>query len=179
MLLLNLFKTFFIIGLVSFGGGYAMLPLIEIEVTNNNWMTVQELTDTIAIAGMAPGSIATNSAVLIGFQIAGLPGALISAVGMTLPSLLIILIVSTFFFKVNNNESIQSAFYGLRPIIVGLIIYAAIKFTVSNELINSISLQTFSTIMIFLLAFFGLNNLKFHPVFVILISGVIGVIIYS
>jgi len=104
MILVELFKTFFIIGFISFGGGYAMIPVIETEVTAHNWMTTQEFTDIIAIAGMSPGPIATNSAIFVGYQIAGFPGAVVSALGMVLPSLMIILIVAAFFLQ-NEQKS--------------------------------------------------------------------------
>lgn len=178
MLLLELFKTFFVIGLVSFGGGYAMIPVIELEVTTHNWMTTQEFTDIIAIAGMSPGPIATNSAIFVGYQTAGIPGAVVSALGMVLPSLMIILLISLFFAKVNEHPLVQSAFYGLRPIIVGLIIYAAIKFALSNELIGSLSLHTIGLLSIFFISLLALIRFKMHPAFVILTAGLVGVTLF-
>jgi chromate transporter len=178
MILLDLFKTFFTIGLISFGGGYAMIPVIEMEVTSQEWMTIQEFTDIIAIAGMSPGPIATNSAIFVGYQTAGFAGAVVSALGMILPSLIIILIISTFFTKANKHRNVQSAFYGLRPIIVGLIIYAAIKFAISNELIGTMSLHTVSLLGIFAISLLALIKFKIHPAFVIFIAGVVGVIFY-
>ncbi|MFC5589698.1 chromate transporter [Sporosarcina soli] len=178
MIFWELFKTFFIIGLVSFGGGYAMIPVIELEVTEHDWMTLQEFTDIIAIAGMSPGPIATNSAIFVGYQTAGLLGAVVSALGMILPSLCIILLISMFFNKANKHRTVQSAFYGLRPIIVGLIVYAAIKFALSNQLIGAISSHTFSLLCIFALSLLALVKFRVHPAFVIMSAGVIGVILY-
>ncbi len=178
MILWELFKTFFIIGLISFGGGYAMIPVIELEVTAHDWMTIQEFTDIIAIAGMSPGPIATNSAIFVGYQTAGFFGAVVSALGMILPSLFIILIISVFFAKINKHRAVQSAFYGLRPIIVGLIVYAAIKFAISNQLLGSISLHTVSLLCIFSFSLLALIKFRVHPAFVIMISGVVGVILY-
>jgi chromate transporter len=132
---MDLFFTFLLIGSVSFGGGYAMLPVIEHQVVDlHNWMTIKQFTDVIAVAGMSPGPIATNSAIFIGYKLAGLPGALISMAGMILPSLAIILVVAAFFYKVHDHHIVKSAFYGLRPIITGLIFYAALKFAVSNRI---------------------------------------------
>ncbi|OLO38035.1 chromate transporter [Alkalihalophilus pseudofirmus] len=179
MLLLELFKTFFVIGLVSFGGGYAMIPVIEREVTSRGWMTTQEFTDIIAIAGMSPGPIATNSAVFVGYQTAGIAGAVFSALGMILPSLIIILIVATFFYKSSKNRIVQSAFYGLRPSIVGLIIFAAIKFANSNHLIGSLTFYTLSLLGIFILSLYALIRLHVHPAYVIILSGLIGIALYS
>lgn len=179
MLIWDLFWTFFMIGFVSFGGGYAMIPVIELEVSRHGWMTTQEFTDVIAIAGMSPGSIATNSAVFVGYQTARLPGAIVSALGMMLPSLAIILIVATIFYRASSSKIVQSAFYGLRPIITGLIIYAAIRFAISNEFFGALSWYTFSLLFIFVLSLFALLRLRMHPVFVIMLSGLIGIAFYT
>lgn len=178
MILLKLFWTFLMIGSVSFGGGYAMIPVIEIEVSKNGWMTTQEFTDVIAIAGMSPGPIATNSAIFVGYHTAGFFGAVFSALGMVLPSLIIILIIASFFKRISDHRLVKSAFYGLRPVITGLIIYAAINFAISNDLIASLSWHTFSLIAIYIAALFGLTFLKLHPLLVIFLSGIAGIIIF-
>lgn len=178
MILFDLFRTFFVIGLISFGGGYAMIPVIELEVTSQNWMTTQEFTDIIAIAGMSPGPIATNSAIFVGYQTAGITGAIVSAIGMILPSLMIILLISLFFVKATKHKIVQSAFYGLRPIIVGLIFYAAIKFSISNELIGSFSLHSMGLLVIFACSLLALIKFRMHPALVILAAGVFGVVFY-
>lgn len=177
-ILIQLFSTFLIIGFVSFGGGYAMIPVIENEVTNHGWMTTQEFTDVIAIAGMSPGPIATNSAIFVGYQTAGLPGAIVSALGMIIPSLLIILVVAAFFFRLNENRIVKSAFYGLRPIITGLIVYAAIKFSITNHVIANFSWHTFSLFAIFIASFYLLVKVRLHPIIVIALSGIFGIVIY-
>ncbi len=166
------------IGSVSFGGGYAMIPVIEMEVSKNGWMTTQEFTDVIAIAGMSPGPIATNSAIFVGYKTAGFFGALFSAVGMVLPSLIIIIVIASFFKMVSDHKLVKSAFYGLRPVITGLIIYAAISFAISNDLIGSISWHTFSLVVIYLIALLALVFLRLHPLLVIIISGIVGVFIF-
>lgn len=180
MLLWELFITFLMIGLISFGGGYAMIPVIEMEVTKHGWMTTQEFTDVIAVAGMSPGPIATNSAIFVGYSTAGLGGAVVSALGMVLPSLTIILIIATFFHKFSDNKLLKCAFYGLRPIVTGLIIYAAIKFAISNDLISmKITWHMVSLFFIFVLSLLALIRLKWHPVFIIIFSGLVGVAFYS
>lgn len=178
LVLLELFWTFLMIGFVSFGGGYAMIPVIEMEVSNHGWMTTQEFTDVIAIAGMSPGPIATNSAIFVGYQTAALPGAIVSAVAMVIPSLLIILVIATFFFKFNELKIVKSAFYGLRPIITGLILYAALNFAVTNNVIGEPSFQTVSLAAIFGLSLFALMKWKLHPIIVIALAGVFGVVLY-
>jgi chromate transporter len=179
-MLLELFFTFFMIGLVSFGGGYAMIALIQEEVVvRHGWMTVQEFTNVIAVAGMSPGPIATNSAIFIGYAERGIPGAAVAAMGMILPSLIIILIIGAVFYKVQQNYMIKSAFYGLRAIITGLIIYAAILFAGSSNLYASFTWQTASLLIIYAASLTALIRFKIHPVYVILGSGLVGVAFYS
>ncbi len=179
-MLWELFITFFMIGFVSFGGGYAMIPLIQEEVVERHgWMTAQTFTDVIAVAGMSPGPIATNSAIFIGYDQMGIAGATISALGMILPSLIIILAIGTIFYKIQKSMMVKSAFYGLRSIITGLIIYAAILFAVNNGLVASFSWHTISLILIFGLSLLALIRYRIHPVYVILLSGLVGVALYG
>ncbi|MFD2670318.1 chromate transporter [Marinicrinis sediminis] len=179
-MLWDLFITFFMIGFVSFGGGYAMIPLIQEEIVHNHgWMTAQEFTDVIAVAGMSPGPIATNTAIFIGYNQMGLTGAVLSALGMILPSLMIILAIGAIFYKIQKSMMVKSAFYGLRSIITGLIVYAAILFAVNNGLVSSISWHTFSLILIFGLSLLALLRYRIHPVYVIVMSGLVGVTVYG
>lgn len=179
--LLELLITFIMIGAVSFGGGYAMIPLMEREiVTNHGWMTLGEFTEIIAVAGMSPGPIATNSAIFVGYERAGLGGAAVSALGMVLPSLVIILIVSLFFYKVQRNVYVKSMFYGLRPVITGLIIYAAIRFAIGNGVISSsISWDMLWMFIICLVSFVAMWRWNVHPVLIILFSGIVGAAIFT
>lgn len=180
MVLWELFSTFFIIGFVSFGGGYAMIPVIETEVSSHGWMTTQQFTDAIAIAGMSPGPIATNSAVLVGYSAAGVTGAMIAALGILLPAIILVIIVGTFFIKLHHNLVVQSMFYGLRPIVTSLVIYAAISFALSNHLLSlEISWQTISLVIIFGLSLLALLRLHWNPAYVIVLSGLVGVVLYS
>jgi chromate transporter len=179
MILLELFWMFLLIGFVSFGGGYAMIPIIELEVIKKGWMTTQQFTDVIAIAGMSPGPIATNSAIFVGYQVHGITGAIAAGFGMVIPSLLLVIIIAIFFNRISKNKYVESAFYGLRPIITGLIGYAAIKFAISNHLVASFSWYSFSLIMIFALSLFALIKLRLHPALVILMSGILGAAIYT
>lgn len=176
----DLFTTFFMIGFVSFGGGYAMIPLIQEEVViRHGWLTLQQFSDIIAVAGMSPGPISTNSAIMIGYQQLGIWGATVSAIGMTLPSLLIILIVATIFYKINENTIVNSALYGLRSVITGLIIYVTIIFAVNNGVIAALSWHTISLMLIFLVSLLLLFKFKMHPIFVIVLSGLVGIALYS
>ncbi|MCJ7841274.1 chromate transporter [Lederbergia sp. NSJ-179] len=179
MVLLELFFVFLIIGAVSFGGGYAMIPAIGTEVSSRGWLTTSEYTDIVALAGMTPGSIASNSATAVGYQVAGLPGAIVSSVAITLPSVIIVLIIAMFFYKLNQNKWVQSAFYGLRPIMTSLVIYAAIHFAISNGVLSlHLSWHMISLFFISLGSFIALSYFNIHPTLVILFAGIIGVAIF-
>ncbi|NIK75100.1 chromate transporter [Paenibacillus castaneae] len=179
-MLIELFITFFLIGLVSFGGGYAMIPLIQEQIVNQHgWMDQQHFIDTIAIASMAPGPIATNIAVLIGYNEKGLLGAVIATMGTVLPSVIIILILGKIFYKIQDHSLVKSSFYGLRAIITGLIIYTAYMFADTNGMFASMSWYTWSQILIFagsLAAFIVFHK---HPVSVIILSALVGIAVYS
>ena len=122
MTLLRLFWSFFQIGLFSFGGGYAALPLIQHQVVEQNgWLTISQFTDIITISQMTPGPIALNSATFVGIQIAGLPGALIATLGCILPSCIVALTLAWFYYKYRNLSLIKGVLQGLRPAVVALI----------------------------------------------------------
>ncbi|MFJ7469492.1 chromate transporter [Peribacillus frigoritolerans] len=180
MELWELFSTFFIIGFVSFGGGYAMIPVIESEVSQHGWMTTQEFTDIIAISGMSPGPVTANSAILVGYSTAGLAGAISSALGILLPAIIFVTVIATFFSKLNHYPVVQSMFYGLRPIVTSLIIFAAISLAFSNHMIApDFSWHTISLLLVFGLSLFALMRLRWHPAYVIILSGLVGVVLYS
>lgn len=179
MVIWQLFITFFTIGFISFGGGYAMIPIIESEVSNHGWMTTQEFTDVIAVAGMSPGPIGTNSAIFVGYKTAGLPGAISATAGMVLPSLMIVIFVASFFYKMNENRFVKAAFYGLRPVITGLIFYGAIRFAISNQLIGDFSVNSVIMIGFFVVALVCLLYYRIHPLYVIVASGIVSVAIFS
>lgn len=181
LLLWQLFTTFLMVGFVSFGGGYAMIPIIEREVvTNHQWMTAIEFSNCIAVAGMSPGPIAANSAIFAGYQIAGTAGAISAALGVMLPSLIIILIVARFFYRLQKNKTLKSAFYGLRPIITGLIIYAAIGFAWKNGVISTtLTWKGVAMILIGAAAFYAMVKLRMHPAAVIVLSGMTGIVLFG
>jgi chromate transporter len=178
-MLWSLFITFFKIGLISFGGGYAMIPVIQFEVSAHHWLTGEAFADTVALAGMAPGPIATNTATLIGYKTAGIPGAVISTIGMVLPSLLLMILITAFFYKIHRNKWVRSCFYGLRPIITGLIIYAAIHFGFSGMGMANITWKTFFGLLITGGVIIGVMRYKMHPMAVILLSGLLGVAFFQ
>ncbi|MBQ7481418.1 MAG: chromate transporter [Lachnospiraceae bacterium] len=126
--MMDLFLSFFKIGLFTFGGGYAMIPLIEKEaVENKKWLSGEELLDIIAIAESTPGPIAVNAATFIGKKIKGFAGALCATAGVVLPSFIIILIVSFFWEKFKELRVVRYAFWGIRAGVLALIAKALVS----------------------------------------------------
>lgn len=122
--LLELFAMFFKIGLFTFGGGFAMIPLISSEITKGNkWnLTEEEFLDLLTLAQSAPGPIALNVAVFIGYKNRGYAGAVASALGIVIPSFVIILLIALFFADIRHNPIVDAAFKGMRPAVVALIV---------------------------------------------------------
>lgn len=135
MIYLSLFAMFFRIGLFSFGGGLAMLPLIFQSVQDFGVMSAAEFSDLVALSQVTPGPIAVNAATYVGFNGAGIPGALAATLGVSLPSFILILLVCSFLERFRQSKGIQGAFIGIRPVTVGLIA-AAVLFVGESVLVN-------------------------------------------
>jgi chromate transporter len=118
----HLFAAFFRIGLLTVGGGYVMVPLIEKEVVRKRaWLKDHDFLDMLAIAQSVPGVLAINTAVFVGYKVAGISGALCAALGCILPSFVVLLAIAFFFTQIHNNEHVERIFKGIRPAVVGLI----------------------------------------------------------
>jgi chromate transporter len=179
MLLWSLFVTFLKIGFVSFGGGYAMIPIIQNEVELHQWLLPEQFNHAVALAGTGPGPIATNCATLIGFETAGVPGAIAATLGMVLPSLLLIILFAAFLYKWHNNKWFKSSFYGLRPVVTGFIVFAAIHFgwSVSDKAIFSWHQAAMMIITIGVVV--GIVKYKLHPLAVIVLAGAMGIVFFN
>lgn len=177
-ILLQLFLTMFKIGLFTFGGGYAMVAVFENEfVSNKHWIEHEEFTDLIAIAESTPGPIAINSATYIGYKVGGFWGAVASTLGMVLPSLTIIFIISLFFDKFLTIELVGKAFKGIQACVAFLILSSGIKmFLKSKKTLFSVIIFIAVNLSVILLALF---SLKFSSVYYILIGALIGLIVYA
>ena len=179
MLFLHLFYTFFKIGLFGFGGGYAMLSMIQGEVvTRYGWLTPQEFTDIVAISQMTPGPIAINSATFVGIKIAGIPGAICATIGCVLPSCIIVGIISYFYLKYRHMDQLQNVLKMLRPAVVALIATAGVSI-----LTTAFFGESFNTFKIHLVVIFGicvilLTKYKWDPILVMLLAGVMNTIYY-
>lgn len=127
MIYLQLFLSFLQIGMFSFGGGYAAMPLIQGQVvTLHGWLTMSEFTDLITISQMTPGPIAVNSATFVGMKIAGIPGAVVATAGCILPSCIIVTILARLYLKYRNLDLLQGVLKSLRPAVVAMIASAGI-----------------------------------------------------
>jgi chromate transporter len=168
-LLFQIFWTFFKIGPVTFGGGYAMIPLIEKEVVERKkWLKTEDVTDVFALAQSVPGAIALNASIFIGHRLKGIRGAVAALIGISLPTFMIVLLLSIFFIFVKNDSRVEAAFTAIRVTIIALIVFAALKIGKA---------AVFDKTTFFFLCV-GVPILFFiHPIFVILIGAVMGIVI--
>ena len=127
MIYLQLLLSFLQIGLLSIGGGYAALPIIQSQVVDlHHWITMREFADILTISQMTPGPIAINGATFVGTKIAGLPGAIVASVGVVIPSFIIVLTLAFIYYKYRQLDTIQAVLKGLRPAVVALIASAGL-----------------------------------------------------
>ena len=174
MMYLELFISFFKMGLFGFGGGYAMLPLMQNEVVEvHGWVTAAEFTDIVAVAQIAPGSIAINSATYIGYAATqSVLGAIVATIAVSLPSIIIMLAICRFFLKYADSKYVDYAMSGLKPAVVGLIAAAAIL------LVNMSTFIDYKSIILFAVAFVAAFRFKTNPILLIVLAGVAGYILY-
>ncbi|MBR4188049.1 MAG: chromate transporter [Bacteroidaceae bacterium] len=164
----ELFKTFFQVGLFTIGGGYAMIPLIEQKVVDEKrWVSRDELLDLIAVAQSCPGIFAVNISIFIGNKLMGNKGALVSAIGTSLPSFLCILAIALVFQRFRENVYVEHFFRGIRPAVVALIALPVFRMAKSAK-INRYN------VWIPLVAAFLIWMLGVSPIFVVLAAGVAG-----
>ncbi|MEW9097011.1 MAG: chromate transporter [Clostridiaceae bacterium] len=172
-LLFELFLSFLKIGAFSFGGGYAMLPLIEREIVNNKgWITFTEFTDIIGISQMTPGPIAINSATFVGYKIGGIWGSIFATLGVVSFSFLLISIATHYIIKFKESKVMKASLMGMRPALIGLIIAAFLS--LAKE-----SYKDFKSIIISLIVAVMLLSKKIHPILVIVAAGILGIIFYG
>lgn len=182
MIYLQLFYTFFKIGLFGFGGGYAMLSMIQGEVvTRYDWVSTQEFTDIVAISQSTPGPIGINAATYVGFTATGsIWGSVIATFAVVLPSFILMLTISKFFLKYQKYPAVEAVFSGLRPAVVGLLASAALVL-MNVENFGSPTDDTYTfviSIIIFLVAFIGTKKYHANPILMIIACGIAGLILY-
>jgi|SRR5699024_9980459 len=191
MVYIELFVTFFKFGIISFGGGYTLIPLIEQELEKNNWMTVEEFHDLIGVSEVTPGSISINSASFIGYEVGGIFGSIVATLGIILPSLIIIIIISKIIMNKEDAIYYQNVLIYIRPVVAGLILAAAIFVANTSIFINELSLNTLAnlftepksvidigSLIIFLTILFLIKKYRFHPILLIIGAGGLGILFF-
>ena len=173
MTYLKLFLVFFKVGLFSFGGGYAILPLMQHEVVDvNKWISFKEFMDIVAVSQITPGPISINLATHVGYRIGGILGSTIATTSVVLPSIIIVSLIVIFLKRFNKLPVVQRIFKSLRVTIVGLILAAGIVLFVKENFIDYKSYIIFATVLIGGLFF------KIGSITLIILSGVAGAILY-
>ena len=181
MIYINLLIAYLKIGLFGFGGGYAMLSLIQHEVVEvihygdtHPWLTLQEFTDIVAISQMSPGPIGINSATYIGYKVTGsVLGSILATIAVCLPSFILVLIVGKILLKRKDNKYVKSVFSAIRPVVVGMIASAALL------LMNKENFPDYSkSIAICAVAFLLVRYAKLHPILIVILAGITGYLLY-
>jgi len=187
--LLNMLWTFFKIGLFTFGGGYAMIPLIISELTGQGLVSTAEVTDIIAISQVTPGTFAINAATFSGVSTSGILGGIFATFGVMLPSIVLASLMARFYLRFKNNAILKNTMFSLRPVVLGLIAsavaalipislfglqgFAGINF---SETLASLDI---AALIIAVVSGFAVLKLKVSPIYVVLLSGIAGVLIYG
>jgi len=188
MIYINLFITFFKIGLFTIGGGYAMIPLIQQEVLGNGWLTMTEFVNFLAVAESTPGSFAVNIATFIGMELGGLLGAIVTTTAVVLPSLIIIVLIAKLFTGFQDNKWVKGALYGIRPVVIALIASAVVTLMLKGLFLEGAVMSSLQSIFyalqlkeLLIFAITGLAYFKFklHPIQLVLLSGGLGIIFFG
>ncbi|MFR7484087.1 MAG: chromate transporter [Acutalibacter sp.] len=174
MIYLELFLIFFKIGAFTFGGGYAMLPLIQQEVLSQSWMDLEQLVNFIAVSESTPGPLAVNLSTYIGAETAGLLGALSATIGVVLPSFVIILLVAKFYQAFQTNTLVKGCMNGLRPTVVGMI-GASLLSVGASAFPAAGGVMQWVLAAVLLAAILAAHWKKVHPILLIVGSAVVGI----
>lgn len=182
MIFLELFLTFLKIGAFTFGGGYAMLPLIEAEVISHGWLSEEELVNFIAVSESTPGPFAVNISTYVGMETAGIFGAITSTFGVILPSFVIILIVAHIYEAFKKNKIVKGCMSGLKPAVIGLIGAAVLSVGSTVFFNGTVTFEALGSPTFWLsLGIFGVMTLlafkKAHPILIIAISALLGILL--
>ncbi|HHW17775.1 MAG TPA: chromate transporter [Firmicutes bacterium] len=169
---LDLLVSFMKIGAFSFGGGYAMIPLITREVvTNRGWLDLTEFIDVLAISQGTPGPIAINSATYVGYKVAGVFGSVMATAGVVLPSFVIMLVLGLLFLKYREVPFVKDMLSGIRPVVVALILSAALS-VLSSSVTGIVPAVVSAAVVVAVLAF------NVDPILLLVVSGVLGFFMY-
>ena len=178
MIYLQLFISYLKIGFFGFGGGYAMLSLIQNEIVEQRgWITVSQFADIVAVSQMTPGPIAINSATYIGYTIGGFWGSVVATVAVCLPALTVMLALTKFFLKLKDNRYVHGIITGMRPVVVGMIAAAALLLIFPEQRADSSFIDHWSWILF--AATLYASYKKVNPILLIALSAVAGIVIYG
>lgn len=183
---LRLYWIFFKVGLFAIGGGLAAIPLIQDEVVERGWITAAQFTDMIAVSESTPGPIGVNIATYVGFSQYGVLGSIVASIGIVTPSVIIIILVSKFIMGFRDNKYVDGMFNGVRPAVTGLILSAAYtvamitlvdttRYRVSGDILDLFNVEAIIMFVVFL---YVSNKWKHHPIFYIVIAGILGVFLF-
>lgn len=180
MMIFSLFFSFFQIGLLSFGGGYAALPMIQHQVVDlHGWLSMTEFTDLITISQMTPGPIAINAATFVGIKIAGPIGAMAATTGCVLPSCVIVTVIAWFYLRYRQMEGLQIVLNTLRPAVIALIAVSGVTI-LAQSLFGGVSMSWenfhIGQALIFLICLYLLIKKQKNPIFVMVLAGVLNTV---
>ncbi|MFA5006473.1 MAG: chromate transporter [Candidatus Izemoplasmatales bacterium] len=186
--LLSLFWIFFKIGLFTFGGGYAMIPLIRSELVGGGFITEEALIDFIAVSESTPGPFAVNVATFIGTEAGGIVGAVVTTLGVVLPSFLVLLLIARFSSRVLETKTFKAAFLGLRPAVVGLVF--GVAFTLAFERVfpslhirdavfDFSAFDAYALVIMTVIFVLSRKFRKVSPILLLLLAAVLGVVLYG
>lgn len=178
MILLRLFFEFLTISAFSIGGGYAMIPIIRQRMVDIGFLTAQQITDIIAISEMTPGPFAINSATFTGVKVAGISGGIIATLGVVAPSLILASLAARYYFKLKGNASFDDVLKGIRPVSLALISSAVAVLAIEAMYRGGFSFDLIA-IIICIVVFVLLRYMKMQPVLLLLLSGAMGMVLYS
>jgi len=189
MIFFELFYTFFLIGLFTFGGGYAMIPMIQDSVVGKWGIEASQVSDFIAISEITPGPFAINMATFVGTQAAGIGGAFAATIGVILPSFIIILLVAILMSKIFKNRFVKAGLNGIKPIVISLILSTAIIFLIKALFFNNgalykdfnFDLRVFALLITLTgvcIIYKKMQKKSLNPILLLLLSGILGLFIF-
>lgn len=178
MIYLQLFLSYLKIGFFGFGGGYAMLSLIQHEVvTERGWITASQFSDIIAISQMTPGPIAINSATYIGYTVAGFWGSVVATTAVSLPAMTLMILITRFYLRLRSNHYVAGAMSAMRPVVIGMIGAAALLLIFPHENSDPNFIDAWSWVLF--VATLCASARKVNPILLIVLSAVAGIAIYA
>ena len=179
MIYLQLFWAYLKIGIFGFGGGYAMLSMIEFEVVDHyGWMSIEEFSDMVALSQMTPGPVSINIATFIGYTVGGFWGSMVATAAIVMPSLLLRVFVLRFLFKNKENYIVKTTLSSMKPVIAGLIFVAALMM-MNPETFADFGLHGSNiSVIICAVTFAGVFWAKINPILLIIASGLVGYFVF-